>query len=106
MDLNTTCCDVLEFDVSLVNKDGTAFTLDAGDKLWFAVAKSYKNKTPLVYVEQTATHFKINGKEHQILPGTYYYEVGILFADDTERTVITGKLNVANKIKEHDHDSE
>lgn len=106
MDLYTTCCDVLEFDVSLTNKDGTAFTLDEGDKLWFAVKKAYRDKTPLIYVEQADTHFQINGKENNVLPGVYHYEIGILFADNTERTVTTGKLNVANKIKEHDHDSE
>lgn len=96
------CCDTLEFDVELLNEDGTAFLLDDNDKLWFAVKKKYSDPAPLIYVEQHDTHFRITQTEPEIPSDVYYYEVGILFENGTEKTVITqAKLYVEPKIKGH-----
>lgn len=104
MNLYTTCCDVLEFDVVLTQEDGTAFKLEDNDKLWFAVKAHYADEEPLVYVLQHDTHFKIDGKKNEIPAGVYHYELGILFSDNTERTLINSKLYVNNKIKGHAYD--
>ena len=102
MSLTTVCCDTLEFDVELINEDGTPFVLGENDKLWFAVKHDYKDENPAIYVEQHDTHFKIDGEGTEIEAGIYLYEVGIIFADGTIRTVITGEqLKVLNKIRGH-----
>lgn len=101
-DLHTVCCDVLEFDVELYNEDGTPFELSADEKLWFAVKHKYSDPQPLIYQEQHDTHFKITNQVEEIPAGIYMYEIGILFPDDTEKTVITdAKLYVENKLKGH-----
>lgn len=102
MSWTTVCCDTLEFDVELTNDDGTPFVLGEDDLLWFAVKHDYTDLEPAIYVEQHDTHFKINGEENELVAGIYLYEVGILFADGTVRTVIHGeKLNVVNKLRGH-----
>ena len=99
-DIYTVCCDTLEFDVELYNDDGTPFVLDANDNLWFAVKKSYSDITPLIYIVQHDTHFKITQITPEIVAGVYMYEIGILFEDGTEKTVITGaRLIVEERLK-------
>lgn len=102
MSLTTVCCDTLEFDVELTNDNGTPFVLGENDKLWFAVKHDYSDLTPAIYVEQHDTHFKIDTEDNELKAGIYLYEVGILFADGTIKTVITGEqLKVLNKIRGH-----
>lgn len=102
MSLITVCCDTLEFDVELTGEDGTPFVLSENDKLWFAVKHDYRDENPAIYVEQNSTHFKIDGESNELEAGFYLYEVGIIFADGTVKTVITGEqLKVLKKLRGH-----
>ena len=100
--LNTVCCDTLEFDVDLINEDGTKLILGDEDKLWFAVKKNYTDEEPKIYIEQNSTHFKIPAQNPELPAGIYMYEIGILFADGTVKTVLHNeKLYVENKLRGH-----
>lgn len=97
------CCDVLEFDVELIDEDKNPYELDDGDKLWFVVKKTMDDIEELIHIEQSELHFVADTSELELDAGKYKYEIGIIFANGKEKTLAQGTLAINPKMKGHPH---
>lgn len=90
--------DELKFNVKLVI-NGKPYRLQRGEKIWFDVRKyTYgTEETPvLIHVEQLDT--KIYIPRVDLEPGDYIFDVGVIHADGTTKTVIPCIRNNVNKL--------
>lgn len=107
MRIETVCCDTLEFEVKILNKDGTPFVFEPGDEVWFTVKRDYSDPNPLLEVSQADPHFCITNITPELPAGDYMFELGLTFANGKVKTLVPardGKLVVLKKLKGHHYD--
>ena len=88
--------DLLSFTVDIVTADGSPYELKEGESLWYRV-KTDPSSAPLIEVNQTDTTF--NFYEVTLPCGTYLQEVGIIFEDGRELTLIQSTLTILRRLK-------
>lgn len=89
--------DTWEFDVTISDKDGI-YELQDGDILWFTIKRSIEDEEYVMNINQTSTHFKITDTDIEAYE-YYSFEIGIIFANGDERTLIQGRLNVLERLR-------
>lgn len=91
--------DELRFNVKLVI-NGKPYKLRRGEKVWFDVKKytyDTSEETPvLIHVEQLDT--KIYIPRVDLEPGDYIFDIGVIHADGTTKTIIPCIRNSVNKL--------
>lgn len=71
------------------DSEAVAYTLKPGDKCYFAVKKDYEDTEPVIYKLLDKYYLHLLPQDTEGLePGTYYYDVHIVYADGERQTYI------------------
>lgn len=91
--------DTWEFDVELLQADGSPYELAEGDQVWFNVKHSYLDDKCLIAIKQESTHFKIQPPLTDLAATQYRFDVGIIFSNGDIYTAIPeGVLIIKNRV--------
>lgn len=91
--------DTWEFDVSLLQDNGTPYELAEGDQVWFNVSREYQDGECLIAVKQDSTHFKVQPPLTNLAATQYQFDIGIIFSNGDVYTAIPeGTLIVKNRV--------
>lgn len=91
--------DTWEFDVELLQADGSPYELAEGDQVWFNVSREYQDGACLIAVKQDSTHFKVQPPLTDLAATQYRFDIGIIFSNGDVFTAIPeGTLIVKNRV--------
>lgn len=91
--------DTWEFDVELLQEDGSPYELAEGDQVWFNVSREYQDGACLIAVKQDSTHFKVQPPLTDLAATQYRFDIGIIFSNGDVFTAIPeGMLIVKNRV--------
>lgn len=90
--------DQLKLDVS-ITINGCPYALKTGESIWFDVKKytyNTENTPVLIHIEQEGTRIVI--PEIKLEVGDYVFDIGIIHADGTTKTLLPSIKNRTNKL--------
>lgn len=94
--------DTMFVSLSLVNQDGTAYTPNEDDAIYFRLKKfaTYPNLLIEKQIDISSMVLQLNNSDTQNLPfGDYRYEIEVITADNYHFTAIADELFTSGNMK-------